>query len=76
MQDGAVMQRITADPTFVDAMQARIGELEDRLDFAERLLAQSPHYLFLDEPTSGVDPLARRAFSGRSEMNIAFTIRT
>jgi Tfp pilus assembly protein PilN len=25
----------------VDAMQARIAELEDRLDFAERLLAQS-----------------------------------
>ena len=25
----------------VDVMQSRIGELEDRLDFAERLLAQS-----------------------------------
>jgi hypothetical protein len=25
----------------VDAMQTRIAELEDRLDFAERLLAQS-----------------------------------
>jgi Tfp pilus assembly protein PilO len=26
----------------VDALQARVGELEERLDFAERLLARTP----------------------------------
>ncbi|MFL5493166.1 MAG: hypothetical protein ACJ8DC_02165 [Gemmatimonadales bacterium] len=26
----------------VDALQARVGELEERLDFAERLLARAP----------------------------------
>ncbi len=37
----AEVQQVSQRLAEVDAMQARIGELEERLDFAERLLAQA-----------------------------------
>lgn len=35
----------------VDALQSRVMELEERVDFAERLLAQAPHQARLGAPT-------------------------
>ncbi|MBE9636850.1 ATP-binding cassette domain-containing protein [Salipiger mangrovisoli] len=55
----AALERFDLDPT------ARSGELpagyKQRLAMATGLL-HAPQILFLDEPTSGIDPLARRAF--------------
>jgi len=82
---GAVLRKRVADALQRFALQgaARSAELpagyKQRLAMAVGLL-HAPEILFLDEPTSGIDPLARRAFwrtiTGLAQQGVTIIITT
>ncbi|KRG67295.1 ABC transporter ATP-binding protein [Stenotrophomonas terrae] len=82
---GAQLRQRVADSIsrFDLQAQARSGELpagyKQRLAMAVGLL-HAPEILFLDEPTSGIDPLARRAFwrtiTGLAQQGVTIIVTT